>query len=149
MLRTIIRNHNRLTCKELSISSAIVLILMLTVPLFFLSYFQLSNRVRNQVDQKKRLVSALKANVSEEGQNLFMWLAKMLSNEQVCWSGSDIVIYNNVFIRHPYKPENIESTTHGEQKLLEYVRKLVLNRQEQNNNSSSGASTVSLSTSGV
>lgn len=100
------------------------------------------------MEQKKRLVSALKANVSEEAQNLFMWLAKMLTFEQVCWNGPDIVVFNDVYIRQPYKPENVEVTTHGKQRELEYVRKLVLNRQEQNN-SSSGASTVSSSTSGV
>jgi protein LSM12 len=102
------------------------------------------------VEQKKRLVSALKANVSEEAQNLFMWLAKMLTFEQVCWNGPDIVVFNDVYIRAPYKPENVEVNTHGKQRELEYVRKLVLNRQEQNNsNSSSGASTISSSTSGV
>jgi protein LSM12 len=93
-------------------------------------------------------VSALKANVSEEAQNLFMWLAKMLTFEQVCWNGPDIVVFNDVFIRAPYKPENVEVTTHGKKRELEYVRKLVLNRQEQNS-SSSGASTISSSTSGV
>lgn len=96
------------------------------------------------------MVSALKANVSEEAQNLFMWLAKMLTNGQVSWSGPDIVVFHDVFIRPPYKPENVEVVTHGKQRELEYVRKLVSNRQEQNNSSnSSGASTVSSSTSGV
>lgn len=118
---------------------------ILTLPPHF---FQLSNRVRNSVEQKKRLVSALKANVSEEAQNLFMWLAKMLTFEQVCWNGPDIVVFNDVYIRPPYKPENVEVNTHGKKRELEYVRKLVLNRQEQNSNSS-GASTISSSTSGV
>jgi protein LSM12 len=119
-----------------------------------LSPFQLSNRVRNQVEQKKRLVSALKANVSEEAQNLFMGLAKMLGFDQVCWNGPEIVVFNDVYIRPPYKPENVEVITHGKQRELEYVRKLVSNRQEQNNNSSSSSSsgastTVSSSASGV
>lgn len=43
---------------------------------------QLSNRVRNQVEEKKRLVSALKANASEDAQNLYMFLAKMLNGHQ-------------------------------------------------------------------
>lgn len=122
---------------------------MLTILLFVL--FQLSNRVRNQVEQKKRLVSALKANVSEEAQNLFMWLAKMLNGE-VNWNGPDIVVFNDVYIRQPYKPENVEVIKHGKQRELEYVRKLVSNRQdldkEQNNNNSS-SSTVSSSTTGI
>lgn len=85
-----------------------------------------------------------------------MWLAKMLTFEQVCWSGPDIVVFQDVFIRPPYKPENVEVKTNGtantKKRELDYVRKLVSNRigQEQNNNSSSsGASTVSSSTSGV
>lgn len=43
---------------------------------------QLNSRVRNTVEQKKRLVSALKANVSEEAQNLFIWLGKMLPSDE-------------------------------------------------------------------
>lgn len=50
--------------------------------LISLLILQLSNRVRNQVDQKKRLVSALKANASEDAQNLYIFLAKMLTVEQ-------------------------------------------------------------------
>jgi hypothetical protein len=34
------------------------------------------------VEEKKRLVSALKANVSEEAQNLYIWLGKMLTSDQ-------------------------------------------------------------------
>lgn len=140
-------NHNpepqSINLQRVSISSQPSLF---QCPLWVL--FQLSNRVRNSVEQKKRLVSALKANVSEEAQNLFIWLAKMLTFEQVCWNGPDIVVFNDVYIRPPYKPENVEVNTHGKKRELEYVRKLVLNRQEQNSNSS-GASTISSSTSGV
>lgn len=95
----------------------------------------------------------MKANVSDEGQNLFCSLAKTLTVEQVTWNGPDIVVFNDVHIRPPYKPENVEAITHGKQRELEYIRKLVSNRQEQNNNSSSStssaASTVSSSASGV
>jgi hypothetical protein len=98
------------------------------------------------VEQKKRLVSALKANVSEEAQNLFMFLAKMLTVQEVCWSGPDIVVFSDVYIRPPYKPENVEVTTHGKQRELEYVRKLVqnssaANRQEQNSSGGNSSST--------
>lgn len=34
------------------------------------------------MEEKKRLVSALKANVSEEAQNLYIWLGKMLTSDQ-------------------------------------------------------------------
>lgn len=43
---------------------------------------QLNSRIRNTVEEKKRLVSALKANVSEEAQNLYIWLGKMLTSQQ-------------------------------------------------------------------
>ncbi|CRK87360.1 CLUMA_CG001162, isoform A [Clunio marinus] len=108
---------------------------------------RISNRVRNKVEQKKRLVSALKANVSDEARNLFMSLAKTLTFEQVAWNGPDIVVFNDVYIRPPYKPESVEVTTHGKQRELEYVRKLVLNRQEQNSNSSSSNSGTLVSSS--
>ena len=112
---------------------------------------QLSNRVRNEVERKKRLVSALKANVSEEAQNLYMSLSKVVSSEQVSWNGPEIMVFNEVVIRPPYKPENVEANTHGKQREVEYVRKLVSNRLEQINNisSNSAASTVSFSTPGV
>lgn len=88
-------------------------------------------------------MTALKANVSEEARNLYMWLCKMLRDDQVQWSGPDIVVFNDVYIRQPYKPENVEVTTHGKQRELEYVRKLVSNRQGEQTSSSGSASTIS------
>lgn len=94
-------------------------------------------------------MSALKANVSEEAQKLYIWLAKMIQFDQVQWSGPDILVFNDVRIRPPYKPENVEATTTGKQRELEYVRKLVYNRNEQNNSKSSSSSSGStLSSSG-
>jgi hypothetical protein len=39
-------------------------------------YFQLQNRLREQVDRKKRLVMAFKAGISPEGQKLFQAIGK-------------------------------------------------------------------------
>ncbi|KAL7030900.1 hypothetical protein ACKWTF_006821 [Chironomus riparius] len=94
---------------------------------------RLSNRVRNQVEQKKRLVSALKANASEEAQNLYIFLAKMLTVEQVYWNGIDIVVFDDVVIRPPYRVENVEAKSSGKQRELDYIKKLVMNRQKQIN----------------
>ncbi|KAG5682936.1 hypothetical protein PVAND_012254 [Polypedilum vanderplanki] len=104
---------------------------------------RLQNRVRNQVETKKRLVSALKANVGEDAQNLYMSLSKMLTAEQVSWSGPDIVVFNDVLIKPPYRVENVEATTSGRQRELDYVKKLVMNRHKQLNNNSSGTSSSS------
>jgi len=63
-----------------------------------------------------------------------MFLAKMLNSDQVGWNGPDIVVFNDVIIHPPYKPENVEVNPGGKTQQLEYVKKLVLSRQEQNNN---------------
>jgi hypothetical protein len=55
------------------------------------------------VEQKKRLVSALKADVSPEAQNLFMTIAKTINNNEVTWQGKNIVVFNDVMIKPPYK----------------------------------------------
>lgn len=106
---------------------------------------RLSNRVRNQVEMKKSLVSALKANVCEEAQNLFMSLAKTLSTDKVCWNGADIIVFNEVIIKPPYKPENVETHTNNVQQ-LSYIKKLIdLNskklQQQQGSPSASGTGT--------
>ncbi|XP_070495456.1 LSM12 homolog A [Chironomus tepperi] len=106
---------------------------------------RLSNRVRNQVEQKKRLVSALKANASEEAQNLYIFLAKMLT-EQVYWNGIDIVVFDDVVIRPPYRVENVEAKSSGKQRELEYIKKLVMNRQNQINSLASSKAPETSST---
>lgn len=42
---------------------------------------QLSTRVRNKVEEKKRLVSALTAGVSPEGQKLYMAITKTIPGQ--------------------------------------------------------------------
>ncbi|KAG4076199.1 hypothetical protein HA402_014748 [Bradysia odoriphaga] len=50
---------------------------------------RLSRRVRNAIEQKKILVSALQSGVSPDGQKLYMAISKTISN-QVNWSGPNI-----------------------------------------------------------
>lgn len=49
----------------------------------------------------------------------------------VHWNGPDIVVFDDVFIRAPYKVENVEVNLPGKQRELDYVKKLVMNRQQQ------------------
>ena len=102
--------------------------------------------MRNQVEQKKRLVTALKADVSPEAQNLFMTISKTLSAQdevsshhtflilipfiliiipffQVYWSGANIVVFKTVTIKPPYKTENVFGV--AESRDFIYVKKLV------------------------
>lgn len=61
------------------------------------------------------------------------------------WNGPDIVVFSDVYIRAPYKIENVSG---GKTQQLEYVKKLVMNHRQQqmntNNNNSSASSEVSL-----
>lgn len=81
---------------------------------------RLSRRVRNQVEEKKRLVSALSAGVSQEGQNLFLAIARTIN--QVSWSGPNIVVLD-VTITPPYKVDNVNGPP--ESKQLAHVKKIV------------------------
>lgn len=167
-----IRNRKRLMCRRQRISSLprqFADINCRYCSLISNLNLQLSSRIRNTVEEKKRLVSALKANVSEEGQNLFIWLGKMLTSTQgkscerrkICssisfvlklyillvkWSGPDIVVFNDVFIRAPYRVENVEVLQPGKQRELDYVKKL-LNRQQQNSSATSSSASSSESSS--
>lgn len=85
-------------------------------------FLQLSTRVRNAVEQKKRLVSALAAGVSPEGQKLYMALSKTINNE-VMWSGPNIKVFSDVTIIPPYKLENVSGNPDSKQ--LTYVKKIV------------------------
>jgi len=83
---------------------------------------RLSRRVRNAIEQKKILVSALQSGVSPEGQKLYMAISKTISN-QVNWNGPNIVVFNDVTITPPYKLENVTGSPESRQ--LAYVKKMV------------------------
>lgn len=58
--------------------------------------FQLNTRVRNQVDEKKRLLTAMSPNVTPEGQRLFIAIGKTINT--VRWRNSDIIVWDEEVI---------------------------------------------------
>ncbi|CAH1279324.1 unnamed protein product [Diabrotica balteata] len=83
---------------------------------------RLNTRVRNQVDEKRRIFQAISANVSSEGQRLFIAIAKTIS--EVRWNDSEIVVFNrDVIISPPYQLENIRGNTNSKE--YTYIRKVV------------------------
>ncbi|KAK2578637.1 hypothetical protein KPH14_012129 [Odynerus spinipes] len=81
----------------------------------------LNRRVRNQIEEKKRLVMALQAGVSPEGQKLFIAISKTI--QDITWNGANIVVFDNVTIRPPYKVDNV----HGNEDsgAYKHVKKVV------------------------
>ncbi|KAG8236131.1 hypothetical protein J437_LFUL001609 [Ladona fulva] len=82
---------------------------------------RLNTRVRNQIEDKKRMVTALSADVSPEGQKLFLAITKTIG--EVCWQGPNIVVLNQVTITPPYKLENVRGDE--ESKAFNHIRKVV------------------------
>ncbi|XP_043470753.1 protein LSM12 homolog [Leptopilina heterotoma] len=68
---------------------------------------RLNTRVRNQIEEKKRMVKALQAGVSPEGQRLFIAISKTIND--IVWKGQNIVVFNTVTIYPPYKVDNVYS----------------------------------------
>lgn len=100
-------------------------------------FLQLNTRVRNQVEQKRRLVSALTAGVSREGQKLYLAIAKTIN--EVTWSGPNIVVFNDVIIAPPYTVDSVTGAPGSRQ--LTYVKKIV----EKNTSNPSAAAEALLS----
>lgn len=86
-----------------------------------LNIARLNNRAKEQIDKKRKLVSALKAGVSPEGQRLYVAINKTI--DEVSWNGEDIIVMKNVKITPPYKPENVRGNM--DSKALIHVRKIV------------------------
>ncbi|EZA54683.1 LSM12-like protein A [Ooceraea biroi] len=82
---------------------------------------RLNTRVRNQIEEKKRLVMALQAGASPEGQKLFIAISKTI--QDITWSGANIVVFDNVTIRPPYKVDNVHGNT--ESGAYRHVKKVV------------------------
>lgn len=83
---------------------------------------QLNTRIRNQVDEKRRVLQALSANVSPEGRSLFIAINKIF--KEVRWRNSDIVIWDHqVVITAPYKLENVKGNANSKEYV--YVKKVV------------------------
>ncbi|XP_037075953.1 protein LSM12 homolog [Pollicipes pollicipes] len=96
----------------------------------------LSARKEAELEKKRRLVAAIKANVSDEGRDLFAHIAKTL--EEIQWSGTDIVVMNQVTIKAPYQTANMAGQTDSQ--AYQYVSKIV---EKFNNERSSSAASPS------
>ena len=85
---------------------------------------RLKNRAEEQIRQKQRLVNALKAGLSPEGQRLFTAIKKTI--EDVSWNKDDIIVMDKVCISKPYTPDCVKALNESvPEKAIEHVRKIV------------------------
>ncbi|KAK9892386.1 hypothetical protein WA026_019838 [Henosepilachna vigintioctopunctata] len=83
---------------------------------------KLNTRVKNQVEEKKRLLQAKSTNASSEGQSVFIAISKTI--DEVRWRNSEIVVWNHeVIISPPYQLENIRGDPND--KGYGYIRRVV------------------------
>jgi hypothetical protein len=82
---------------------------------------RLNTRVRNQIEEKKRMVKALQAGVSPEGQKLFIAISKTIN--EITWNGPNIVVWDKVTIIPPYKIENVQGNS--DDKAFTHIKKVV------------------------
>ena len=81
---------------------------------------RLEQRLKTEIEKKKKLIMAFKAGISPEGQRLFQVINKTL--DDVMWNGDKIVVMG-VTIEPPYRPESIKSRE--DNKALNHIRKIV------------------------
>ncbi|XP_013193846.1 protein LSM12-like [Amyelois transitella] len=86
-----------------------------------LNLHRLNTRVRNSIENKKRLVTALAACLDPEGQKLFLAITRVI--DDVTWVGQNIRVYNEVTITPPYKVENVIGDL--DSKPYNYIKKVV------------------------
>lgn len=87
-----------------------------------LNLHRLNTRVRNAIEHKRRLVSALSACLDPEGQRLFLAIARVI--DDVSWAGQNIRVYNGqVIITPPYKVDNVLGEK--DSKPYNYIKKFV------------------------
>ena len=93
---------------------------------------RLNNRAQDQIHQKARLVDALRAGVSPEGQRLFAAIKKTI--EEVSWNNEDIIVFGKVCIIKPYTQDCVRPYVRGggnlaaadvPEKMIDHVRKIV------------------------
>ncbi|XP_025422983.1 protein LSM12 homolog A [Sipha flava] len=92
-------------------------------PLPSLNLNRLNNRIKTQIQDKKRQISAMSANVSPEAQKLYLTITKTIP--EVSWQGQNIVVYDHVIISPPYKPENVKGIGNPEDKAILYIKNIV------------------------
>ncbi|XP_031629326.1 protein LSM12 homolog A [Contarinia nasturtii] len=106
---------------------------------------RLSTRVRNAQEQKKRWISARTAGVSVDGQKLYMAISKTIKH--IAWRGPNIIVFNDVTIKPPYKLEDVNGNPESRQ--LTYVKKIVekfIADQEETNNTTITTTTTTTET---
>jgi hypothetical protein len=110
---------------------------------------RINSRAKNQVEEKRRVVSALKAGVSLEGQSLFLAITKTI--EDVSWKGADIVVLKEVFISPPYQLENVrcQNSQNSSSRALQHVRKIVEKHNKDQQTTTSVTSGTGVSSGGT
>merc|ERR1719431_2232449 len=82
---------------------------------------RLNARAREQIDKKKKLVMALKAGVSPEGQRLFTAINKTID---------EVVVMKSVRICAPYTPDCVKGDTTATNHVRKIVEKHLKDREE-------------------
>ncbi|XP_045469037.1 protein LSM12 homolog isoform X2 [Harmonia axyridis] len=91
-------------------------------PLQSLNIERISIRLKNQVEEKRRILQAKSTNASTEGQSVFIAIAKVI--DEISWKNSEIVVWNQeVIISPPYQLENIKGDPNN--KGFNYIKKVV------------------------
>ena len=80
---------------------------------------RLDARARDMIRKKKKLVAALKAGVSPEGQRLFSAINKTI--DEISWEKEEIVVMGKVRISPPYTVDCVK----GDLAACNHVRKIV------------------------
>ena len=93
--------------------------------LLSLNTARLNGRAKEMTDKKRKLVAALKAGVSPEGQRLFVAINKTL--DEISWDKEDIVVMRNVRISPPYTVDCVR----GDTAAVNHVRKIVEKHQKE------------------
>jgi len=81
---------------------------------------RLKRRVRTEVERKQHMLTALQSGVTPEGLQLFIAVKRTI--DDVCWSGKDIKVMEQVTIKPPYLPENVIGNA---DKAVNHVKKIV------------------------
>ena len=84
-----------------------------------LNMARLDARARDMIRKKKKLVAALKAGVSPEGQRLFSAINKTI--DEISWEKEEIVVMGKVRISPPYTVDCVK----GDLAACNHVRKIV------------------------
>ncbi|XP_044763938.1 protein LSM12 homolog [Coccinella septempunctata] len=94
-------------------------------PLQSLNIERINIRVKNQVEEKRRILQAKSTNASTEGQSVFIAIAKVI--DEISWRNSEIIVFNQEFsqviISPPYQLENIKGDPNH--KGFTYIKKVV------------------------